>query len=587
MFKIFLMLLSGNRIFKISLSTVLLFCFVISVNAQSKSDNISKAYQYIKNRNEVYFSFAKRKDITINVFSELISIDKVGVDSLYAYANGDMFAEFLKLNIDFKVKTPPSLTGNYKIARNLTDVLEWDSYPDYNTYLDLMNQFAVDYPSICNIEKIGVSIEGRDILVARISDNAGVDEAEPEFLYTSSMHGDELTSYVLTLRLIYDLLTGYNNNPEITYLVNNMEIWINPLANPDGTYFYGNSTVAGATRFNAAGVDLNRNFPDPENGLHPDGYPWQDENLAMMTFLNSRNFILSANLHTGSELVNFPWDTWEILHADDGWYEDISRQYADTVHAYSIVSGNYFTSEDNGVTNGYAWYSTNGNRQDYVNWFTNSREVTMELSFVKTPSPIQLPLYWESNYRSMYGFIEQCNKGIYGLVTDTINGNPIKAKIEVIGHDFNNSEVYSDESKGYYRRMLSPGIYDIRVTAPGFREKVISSIVLNENSSVEQNVKLHYIPLQIEENNNISGVFNFPNPVFSECKVFFNLRESDKMDIIITDFSGNQIIYLSDNYFNSGLNEVDLNLDPYPSGTYLVLFKSKSCSLSHKILKLH
>ena len=74
------------------------------------------------------------------------------------------------------------------------------------------------------------------------------------------MHGDELTGYVLMLRFIDDILNNYNTNSRITYLVNEIDIWINPLANPDGAYAGGNSNVWGATRSNANFIDLNRNF---------------------------------------------------------------------------------------------------------------------------------------------------------------------------------------------------------------------------------------------------------------------------------------------------------------------------------------
>jgi murein tripeptide amidase MpaA len=98
------------------------------------------------------------------------------------------------------------------------------------------------------------------MLAIQISDNVGVDEDEPSFLYTSSMHGNELTGYVLMLRLIDEILKGYGTNSKYTYLVNEVDIWINPLANPDGAYINGDNSVSGATRYNANGVDLNRNF---------------------------------------------------------------------------------------------------------------------------------------------------------------------------------------------------------------------------------------------------------------------------------------------------------------------------------------
>lgn len=62
------------------------------------------------------------------------------------------------------------------------------------------------------------------------------------------MHGDEVTGYVLMLHLIDYLLQNYNTNNRIHKIVDSLEIHINPLANPDGTYASSNNTVSGATR---------------------------------------------------------------------------------------------------------------------------------------------------------------------------------------------------------------------------------------------------------------------------------------------------------------------------------------------------
>ena len=70
------------------------------------------------------------------------------------------------------------------------------------------------------------------------------------------MHGNELTGYVLMLRLIDDLLNGYSNGL-YQDVINEIDIWINPLANPDGAYATGDQSVSGATRNNANWVDLN------------------------------------------------------------------------------------------------------------------------------------------------------------------------------------------------------------------------------------------------------------------------------------------------------------------------------------------
>jgi len=174
-----------------------------------------------------------------------------------------------------------------------------------------------------------------DLLFAKISDNVNVEEDEPEVMYTSTMHGDETTGYVLMLRLIDSLLSTYGSDSLVTRLVDSCEIWINPLANPDGTYYGGNSSVYSARRYNANNVDLNRNYPDPEDGDHPDGNSWQAETVAFMAFAEAHSLVISTNIHGGAEVLNYPWDTWSQRHADDNWWIDISRMFADTVHAYS------------------------------------------------------------------------------------------------------------------------------------------------------------------------------------------------------------------------------------------------------------
>jgi hypothetical protein len=182
-------------------------------------------------------------------------------------------------------------------------------------------------------------------------------------------------------------------------MVNNMDIWINPLANPDGTYAGGNNSVNGATRYNANFVDLNRNYPDPDDGPHPDGNPWQVETIAFMDFAEGRDFVMSANFHGGAEVVNYPWDTWSHFHADDNWWQYVSREYADTVHDNAPFG--YMNYLNNGITNGYAWYEITGGRQDYMNYFHQCREFTLEISDIKLLPANQLINHWNYNYRSI------------------------------------------------------------------------------------------------------------------------------------------------------------------------------------------
>ena len=296
-----------------------LFVFVIYFSTSLYSQN-----------NEYYFRFNINNRSELQTLSSVISIDNVNGNTVYAYANDNEFLKFLMYKYDYEILPHPGSLINSKMSSTPDEIRDWDTYPTYEGYIAMMYQFQSLYPSLCKIDSIGPTVQGRKLLFAKISDNISTKEPEPQFMYTSSMHGDETTGYVLMLRLIDYLLTNYGTDPFVTYLVNNMEIWINPLANPDGTYYGGNHTVSNARRYNANNKDLNRNFPDPRVGPYPTG-TWQPETIAMMNIATANHFVMSANFHGGVEVLNYPWDTWSRLTADNNWWVYVCRQYADTV----------------------------------------------------------------------------------------------------------------------------------------------------------------------------------------------------------------------------------------------------------------
>ena len=448
---------------------LLIFIFPISLIGQ----NID---QIFSEKTEIYFSFKYTNKNHLDRLSKIISIDhKTNKTIAYAYANKKQFKEFLEKEIQYYI-IDNSVSYN-NVSKN-----NWDYYPTYNQYVDMMYAFADSFPQICKIHSLGSLNSGKEILIVNISDNVNQKEDEPSFLYTSSMHGNELTGYVLMLRLIDNILNNYNSDSYITNLVNEIDIWINPLANPDGAYAGGNNNVWGATRSNANGVDLNRNYPDPQDGPHPDGNSWQEETVIFMGLSDSINFNLSSNLHTGAVVANYPWDTWVQLTADDNWWQHICNEYADTCQYYG--SSNYFTGFDNGIVNGYDWYEVDGGRQDYMNYFKHCREFTLELSNDKTPDPLDLPYYWNANYHSFYNFMEQSLYGLRGIISDSITGMPLKAKVEIINHDIDSSHVFSSLPVGNYHRYLYQGNYQFTFSKDGYHSKNINTSILNNNTTL-------------------------------------------------------------------------------------------------------
>ena len=455
------------------------------------SQNINDLFS---EKGEIYFSFQYKNKLQLNMISDIVSIDhKTNADLAYAYANKSEFAKFLQQGISYQLieKKPLNYINNSKN--------NWDYYPTYSQYTEMMQAFADSFPNICKLHHLGALSSGREILIVQISNNVGVKENEPSFLYTSSMHGDELAGYILSLRLIDHILNGYGNTLQLTELVDNIDIWINPLANPDGAYYGGNQDVWSATRYNANWVDLNRNYPDPQDGPHPDGNAYQNETNIFMGLADTVNFTISANMHGGVEVCNYPWDTWSTLAADDNWWEYVSHEYADSCQANS--GNGYFNYLNGGITNGNDWYEVDGGRQDYMNYFKYCREFTLELSDDKTPNPNDLPDLWDANYPSLINYMQQTLFGLRGIVKDSITGNPLKAKVEIQSHDSDSSHVYSNLPIGNYHRHLYQGNYNITFSKNGYHPKTINASILNNSTNIKNVQLVPYSTTQVEEIN--------------------------------------------------------------------------------------
>ena len=556
---------------RIALFVIFPQIFIAQSVDQKKSDSI------FNQNGEIYFKFHIQDAKEINTLTKIISIDQVKGNEAFAYANRKEFADFLGLNKSFQIlKSPGTLLSKLELLPNQgiqqsKDRTQWDFYPTYEQYVDYMAGFVTNHPNLCRLDTVGISIQGCLILALKISDNVNLEEAEPQFLYTSSIHGDETTGYVLMLHLIDYLLSNYGIDPEITDIINTTEIFINPLANPDGTYHGGNNSVYGAVRYNANSIDLNRNFPDPKVGQHPDGNLWQVETIAWMDYASINHFTMGVNFHGGTEVFNYPWDTWSRLAADDNWWQFVGREWADTVHIYGPAG--YFTFMDNGVTNGYAWYEINGGRQDYMNYWHNCREVTLEISDIKTLPVSQLIPYWNYNYRSFMNYLKESHYGFTGIITDTVTDLPVAAKVFIQGHDKDFSEVYSKLPSGFYTRPIYEGVYDVTFSAQGYFPKTIKNVSVSKWTSTPLDVQLR--PLTFDAQDKVvNAMLVYPNPTDGRFRLVLpETPVHSSCSIQVLNMMGN-IIYTQKLNPGQGQSTIEINAVDLSEGLYFLKFNS-------------
>jgi carboxypeptidase T len=207
-------------------------------------------------------------------------------------------------------------------------------YHNYQEMAETVAAVAAAHPDIVQQFTIGPSYQGRQIVAAKISDNVALDEPEPEVLFDSLHHAREHLTVEMGLFILRMFARGYGVDPRITRLVEEREIWVVFMLNPDGAEYDVEGGFYHSWRKNRQpndgypnnpGTDLNRNygyrwdccggssdFPPDEtyHGTAPFSAP---EAAALAQFIESRvvdgeqQITAGISFHTYSELVLWPY----------------------------------------------------------------------------------------------------------------------------------------------------------------------------------------------------------------------------------------------------------------------------------------
>ncbi len=233
--------------------------------------------------------------------------------------------------------------------------LDMGGFPTFLEIMEAMDYLYNTYPQFVSARwSIGLSVEGRDLWVFKISDNVGSDEDEPEVFYNALTHAREPASATWLLYFAEWLCQNYGSNSTATDIVNNRELFFLPVFNPDG-YEYNRQTNpdgSGMWRKNRRdngdgtfGVDLNRNWghmwgyddngssPDPGDDLYRGTAPFSEpETQVVRDFIISRNFSFIVNGHTYGNQWLYPWG-YDFIYTSD---HDLFRMIGDSV---TILTG--------------------------------------------------------------------------------------------------------------------------------------------------------------------------------------------------------------------------------------------------------
>lgn len=341
--------------------------------------------------------------------------------------------KFIEKNIPFSIDwesiDSELLSPTLTMATTVAQMASWNRYPTYSVYLQMMSDFQTNFPDYCRIDTIlSNTTKNHKILAAKIGNFNDNIQNKPAFLYSSSMHGDEICGYVLMLRLI-DYMLNNQSDPIVSAILNSVDLYICPLENPDGTFPTNNNSVSGSVRSNAAGYDLNRNYPEVNQSQMPTTNI--AEINAMLQFIQQKSIVMAANFHGGAELYNYAWDYWttaQLQHPDRLWWIEVGGKFYDTLRQYSPP---YYFDDEGGVTNGGDWYVVDGSKLDCLNYYLQCRDVTIEIDSTKRTPAAKLPIRWDYLYRSLLYYVYESALGFSGVITDSITNQPLEALVFV------------------------------------------------------------------------------------------------------------------------------------------------------------
>ena len=152
---------------------------------------------------------------------------------------------------------PEEITGVFKLPSG--------SYPKFSTSNDVINAFRT--LAAANTDYITETLMGNDssgtypiyqyTLKTPHVEATDLTKKLPKVLLVSGLHGGEVSSVFSSYYLFKLLCENWENDPLLEYLRCNVEIVCIPYASP---YAYDNPAETNIGRWNANGVDLNRNF---------------------------------------------------------------------------------------------------------------------------------------------------------------------------------------------------------------------------------------------------------------------------------------------------------------------------------------
>jgi len=228
-----------------------------------------------------------------------------------------------------------------------------------------MNELAARYPNLISLLDIGTSVNGRTIWCMRIANDA-VPGDKPAALFFGCVHAREWITTTVSPYFANHLLENYGSDAYITDMVDHTEIFLVPVANPDGYQFcWTDDRLWRKNRMinsnGTIGVDINRNWSEawgyddegssgnPGSATYRGPAPFSEpETIALRDLVLAHpNIRTMLDIHSFSQLILWPWGYQPDLCPDDELFRDLGLAMRDLifdVHGKTFTAGPTYTT---------------------------------------------------------------------------------------------------------------------------------------------------------------------------------------------------------------------------------------------------
>ncbi|HPO61881.1 MAG TPA: M14 family zinc carboxypeptidase [Candidatus Kapabacteria bacterium] len=339
--------------------------------------------------------------------------------------------------------------------------LQRDEYHSYAQIIALMDSLVNAFPDICVKINFGTSLGNRQLAALKISDNVSETEFEPTVIFDGGIHGDEVGGPENLIRLAREMCIGYGTDSLYTYLINNRQILLYVMVNPDGR--------VNMSRYNNNGIDVNRDCGymwDAEGGS-PDAFS-QVETKALRECVVSNPAVIHITYHSGTQNILYLWGYRYDATPDNTHHTNLANLYASSSGYSNLL-----------VQQGSQMYIVNGATDDAAYGFMGTMSYTMEISNNKQPAGTQINYYYQANKSAMLTMLEEAEFGVSGTVTDAVTGKPINDAMVFVNSYY---PAYANSAGAYFKYLL-PGTYSITIKANGYETQTIDNISVTANSN--------------------------------------------------------------------------------------------------------